>query len=145
MKHLCLVLGLIVMSASPICAQSTTPVQPPPLVPVEVHPPSYPLPAQRGRVRGEVTVRLSILPSGAVSATTVLTGIAPILDNASKAAAAQWRFAPVVGSDLRTSDVVFEFSTTDSPIQYLCDVATVTFFPPARVRVLGVTFREATK
>ena len=144
MKCLYLALALIVVGASPLCAQAPTPVQPPALLPLEMHPPSYPLPAQRGRLRGEVTVQLSILPSGAVSGTTVLSGIAPILDSASMAAAAKWRFAPIAGSDIRTSNVVFEFSTTDSPIQYLCDISTVTFFPPARVRVLGVTFREGT-
>jgi len=145
MKHLCLVLAIIALSPSRICAQVATPIQAPALIPLEVHPPAYPLSAQKARLRGEVTVRLSILPSGVVSTATVLGGLLPLLDNASTAAAARWRYAPVSDSVVRTTDVVFEFRTTDSAIQYLCDVSTVTFFPPARVRVLGTTFLDFTK
>ena len=145
MKLLCLVVGMIAIGASRVLAQAITPMNPPALVPLEMHPPSYPLPAQRAGLRGDVTVQLSILPSGAVSTTTVLTSIAPVLDSASTAAAAKWRFAPIVGSETRSFNVVFEFRTTNSSIQYLCDVSTVTVFPPNRVRLLGVTFREFTR
>lgn len=64
--------------------------------PVEISrvPPAYPEAARKARLQGIVTVRGVITREGTVQSAQVLSGVAPLLDNAALRAFEQWKYQP---------------------------------------------------
>jgi len=73
--------------------------------------PRYTELAARARVKGEVRVSVTVLPSGEVANAFVLAGQPMGLDAASLEAVNQWRFAP--SETKRDQEIVFEFKVAD--------------------------------
>jgi len=57
-------------------------------------PPAYPEAARKSRLQGIVTVRGVITREGTVQSAQVLSGVAPLLDNAALRAFEQWKYQP---------------------------------------------------
>lgn len=95
---------------------------------VEARAPRYPEPLWRARIKGEVRLRVTILPSGTVSSVCLVSGVNVLADRYTAQAAEQWRF--VASSDAsREAELSFKYEFERLATGHLGATGTA-FVPP---------------